>query len=268
MATGTFLDEIALGRTIEGTSPLHRASAGWKALLFALVAVATFFWQSASSFLALGVLLAALARWSGIPALLFWRSLRPVTLLALFTILAGAYLRGQNSHVEGLVFSLQGLSEGGLYAARLFVITLLTTLFFLTTKAADTVSLGIKVLTPLRWLGISQGELSLLVHLAYRFVPLLRREVEEMALGRVARGLPAPKSLVQRAGLKFGQLIHLFVGALQRAETTAMALEQRRVVDGWVKQREGTSSWGWGGAQTALLALTAALLFQVDGLLL
>lgn len=268
MATGTFLDEIALGRYVDGNSPFHRSQVAWKAVLFSFVGVATFWLTSATAFLLLGALLGLLARACGLPGRLFWRSLRPVALLALFTIFVGAYFRSGDSSWDGLVFSWQGLHEGGLFAARLFLITLLTTLFFLTTRPGQTVRLGIQVLSPLRLMGMERQELSLLVHLAYRFVPLLCREVEEMILGRKARGLPAPKSWWGKGRARAQQLLSLFVGALQRADSTALALEQRRVLESWTQEGEPSGYFtGLGGWQSfLLLGLTAAVLVADSGM--
>ena len=172
--TGSFLDEIALGRYVPGTSPLHKTAPAWKALLFSAVAVASFFFQSATSFLVLGLCLAVCSLGSGLPQKLFWRSLRPINLLALFTILTWAFINHNQASIFHPQFSWQGLHIGGLYAGRLAIITLLTTLFFLTTRPAEAIGLGIKSLAPLRLFGTSQEELSLLVHLGIMMLNKLR----------------------------------------------------------------------------------------------
>lgn len=261
--TGSFLDEIALGRYIEGSSPFHLASTSLKFVLLALVATATFFFQSASAFLIVGCATALVSLRSGLPQQLFWRSLRPVNLLAVFTILAGAFL----NHSQAPHFSWDGLHSGGLYAARLVLLTLLTTLFFLTTRPADAIRFGIFLLKPLKWLGIEQHELSLLVHLAYRFVPLLRREIQEFAQGRRARNLPAARGLLARARQAQEAMVFLFVGALHRAETTGLALEQRRVVEEW-RTVDASPHKGLGGWMALLFILLTGFALWKDPVLL
>lgn len=268
--TGTFLDEIALGRYIEGNSPLHSARTEWKAFVFTLVGCVAFFLHGASAFLLLGLSVAVVSRQARLPQLLFWRSLRPVNLLAIFTVIAAAFWNDPTSSFLHPVFSWQGLHSGGIYAARLVLITLLTTLFFLTTRPAETIRFGILLLSPLRFLGIQRQELSLLVHLAYRFVPLLRREIQELSAGRRARNLPAPRTPLAKACQAQEALVFLFVGALHRAEITGLALEQRRVVEKW-SSPEGTSrgsSGGFGGWMTTGLIACAALALWGDPLLL
>ena len=260
---GSFLDEIALGRFVEGESPLHRCRTNWKALVFTAVAAITFFFQSASAFFLLGLLVGFVSLKSGLPQRLFWRSLRPVNLLAIFTIASGAFL----NHPGAPYFSWEGLHSGGLYAARLVFITLLTTLFFLTTRPQAAITFGINLLRPLKLVGIDREELSLLVHLAYRFVPLLRREIKELALGRKARNLPPPKGPILRAKAALDTLVFLFVGALKRAEITGLALEQRRVVDTW-SNSSSEDGEGFGSWMTLLLALAGAVLLWKDPLLL
>lgn len=259
----TFLDEIALGRYIKGDSALHRASPTWKALLFSSVAIATFWLESAASFLILGTVVALLSLLAKLPQRLFWRSLRPVNLLAMFTILAGAFF----NHQAAPYFSWEGLHSGGLYAARLVFITLLTTLYFLTTQPNQAIELGIRVLRPLRLLGISQEELSLLVHLAYRFVPLLGREIKELRLGQQARNLPVERSPWRKLKAVLDNLVFIFIGALHRAEITGLALEQRRVLDGWTSSTP-TAPRGTGGWPCLLLLLSLILVYWKDSALL
>lgn len=266
--TGSFLDEIALGRYVPGTSPLHKTAPAWKALLFSAVAVASFFFQSATSFLVLGLCLAVCSLGSGLPQKLFWRSLRPINLLALFTILTWAFINHNQASIFHPQFSWQGLHIGGLYAGRLAIITLLTTLFFLTTRPAEAIGLGIKSLAPLRLFGTSQEELSLLVHLAYRFVPLLRREIEEIALGRKARNLPPPRGAWQRAKASSSTLIYIFVGALKRAETASFTLEERRVAENWTSLGGEHSTRGFGGWCSLLILVVLGALIAWDPLLL
>ncbi len=222
-----------MGRYIEGTSPLHQAPCTGKAFFFTLIAAVTFWYLSAVSFFLLGALLSLLARTAGIPQRLFWRSLRPLLLLGLFSILAGAFVNHPQASLFHPVFSWTGLHTGGLFAARLTTITLLTTLFFLTTRSDEVVGLGIQLMRPLQWIGIDSKELSLLTHLAYRFVPLLTREIEEQKLGRMARNINPPRGVTARARENMERLTILFVGAVHRAETTALAMDQRGVLAHW-----------------------------------
>jgi energy-coupling factor transporter transmembrane protein EcfT len=238
-----------------------------KAAFFTLVAVSAFWLQSASAFALLGAaasLLAALAR---LPQRLLWGSLRPLLLLALFTVLAGAFANHPGATLLCPEFSWPGLHTGALYAARLLLITLLTTLFFLTTRPDDAISLGVRLLAPLRLIGISARELSLLVHLAYRFVPLLARELEEMRWGRLARNLPGPSGPCARAQQAAETVIAVVIGSLQRAEITAMAMQQRGLLDSWrpLPLGRGRLAALW---PLLTLAVLSGILLRVDERLL
>ena len=262
--TGTFLDELAIGRYIEGTSPLHTAPTAGKALLLSLVAATTFLFQSATAFAVVGLALALLAQLAHLPKQLFWRSLRPLLLLAAFTMAAGAFINHAQASIFHPSFSWAGLHQGALYAARLLLITLMTTIFFLTTRPQEAVTLGIGLMSPLRLLGIDRKELSLLVHLAYRFLPLLTRELEEMHWGRTARNLAPPRGLTAKLQNGTDIVITVFIGALHRAETTGIAMQQRGLLESWKpsKLSKGRVVNLWPLAGTVLLA---ALLWRVDG---
>ncbi len=174
-------------------------------------------------------------------------------------MLAGAFLNHPEASMQNLVFSWQGLQVGALFAARLFLITLLTTIFFLTTRPQLAIRFGVRLLTPLRLLGIDRTELTLLVHLAYRFVPLLTREVKDMRLGLQARGLPPPRGLWNRLKEGGERLTFLLLGALQKAETAAFALEQRRVLEQWQESPQDTPQ-GLGGLSAFALLLLGLVL--------
>lgn len=233
----------------------------------ASLAVAAFWLNSATAFAALGLALALTAKVSGLPQRTFWRSLRPLLAIAAFTLLAGAFLTSTPTTPFQLGFTYAGLHKGALYAARLLLITLFTTLFFLTTKPDDAISLGVRLMAPLKLIGIEAKELSLLVHLAYRFVPLLSREVEEMRRGRQARNLTPERGPLARLRETADTIVTIIIGALHRAEVTAMAMEQRGVLEHWKPAAisRGRPAGLW--PLILLAALTAGLL-SVDGRLL
>ena len=263
-ASGTFLDELALGRYLSVQSPLHSAPAGWKALGLTLVALACFLLQSSLSFLLIGTCIALLAKIAKIPQKMLWRSLRPLLLLAAFTMLAGAFLNHPAGSFTEPVFSWAGLHRGALYAARLLVLTLLTTIFFLTTLPDEAIALGVKVMSPMRLLGIEAKELSLLVHLAYRFVPMLIREIEAMRFGRLARNLPPPVGLLARGREAVDSLVALLVGSLHRAESTGLAIEQRGLLETWKTQGSSRNTRFVGLWPVVLLLVTTGVAWSVD----
>ncbi len=231
--SGSLFSELALGRYVPGDSQLHKAPPWGKAAFLAGIGLLAFRFESATAFTGLGLSLAWLAWLSGLSQASFWRTLRPLLLLAALTLTSSAFFHPSVAAWNDPQFSWIGLHRGAVFAARLLAITLLTTLFFFTTRPDDAISLGVRAMAPLRLLGIEQKELSLLVHLAYRFVPMLTREVEEMRWGRLARNLPAPRGPWGRARENTDLMVNIIVGALHRAEATAMSMEQRGVLENW-----------------------------------
>lgn len=230
--TNVFAD-LAIGRTVPGSSLLHQAPPLGKAALLCLLAVGTFGLTSTLSVAIVGLSLSLLAALARIPQTMFWRSLRPLLPIAFFTILSGLFFQGPPAGSHLFKASWEGLHLGALYSARLLLITLISSLFFLTTPADHAVALGITLLTPLRLIGIEPKELSLLVHLAYRFIPLLTHEIEAMNQGRRARGLSPPQGLIHRIKDVRDRVTSLVICAIHRAEITAMALEDRMIVENW-----------------------------------
>jgi energy-coupling factor transporter transmembrane protein EcfT len=266
VSSSSAFSELALGRYQPGESPLHRSPAWGKAALLSSLAVGLFWLESGTAYALFGLALAATARLAGLAQRDFWRSLRPLLLLAALTLAAGAFLTPPEASLLSPRFSWSGLHKGALYAARLLLITLLTTLFFLTTRPDDAISLGVRLMAPLSLLGIEPKELSLLVHLAYRFVPLLVREIDEMRWGRLARNLHEPRTPLSRMRHGMDSLITVVIGALHRAETTALALQQKGLLEHWrpapLSRGQGLALWplaSLGVLEGVLLMLDSAL---------
>lgn len=166
-----------IGMYQPGSSPLHRAGAGWKLLVLLALAVAVFVLRSPVWLGGLcGAVLAcyALAR---IPPRRFLRTVRGIGLLVV------------------LVFALQwwllGLDGAVLVCLRLLAALTAANLYTLTTRIDDVVSAVERGAAPLRRFGARPERLGLLVGLTVQAVATLSGiagEVREAARARGAGG--------------------------------------------------------------------------------
>jgi energy-coupling factor transporter transmembrane protein EcfT len=91
-------------------------------------------------------------------------------------------------------------------------------------RAADTL-LG--SLTPLRRLGVPVAELRIMMGLAVRFAPLLEREGRRIAAVQALRAGRPPRGMAEWLERKRAAAVPTLVGALERADRVALALEAR-----------------------------------------
>ncbi|MGB3492063.1 MAG: energy-coupling factor transporter transmembrane protein EcfT [Elainellaceae cyanobacterium] len=187
-----------------GTSFIHRLSASTKLGALALVGIGIFFIDSIPLLLGglAGVIgLVAIAH---IPARVVWSQVRPVLVVLIVLVLAHSLL----THWQ----------TGLMLALRFLILVLLATLTTLTTRTLDMVEAIAQALRPLRRWGVNPEQISLMVAIALRFIPVLLEQIHEIRDAQRARGLERPIVTL---------LIPLLVRTLHLADDLTDALDAR-----------------------------------------
>jgi len=164
-----------------------------------------------------------------------------------------------------LVVTVVDLRSAAFVVLRFFALYMGLTLFSMTTSTVE-LAHGIEhLLRPLQRVGLPAHELSLTVVIALRFVPLLALEAERIAKAQASRGaeMGGGGRLLQRVRRVLPLLVPLFVTALRRAETLALAMQVRCYTGGRGRTHLIHLRAGWNDALAVagLLLLTAGLLF-------
>jgi energy-coupling factor transport system permease protein len=132
------------------------------------------------------------------------------------------------------------MSAAAVSLVRFVALILGLSLFSFSTSTTELAHGTERLLRPLQRLGLPAHECSLMLVIALRFVPLLALEAERIAKaqasrgadggrGRSGRGKMNPQAVnpFKRARRMLPLLVPLFVIALRRAETLALAMEAR-----------------------------------------
>ncbi len=272
------LRALAFGQYVPSGSALHRLDPRVK-LTGALLLVLALMVRSGPGVGLLGVALAlALLGMARAPLGYALRGLRPLLPLFLIVLLLQLLFYPHGAAVEA--GSLAVLRWGPLFVSgaslvalvamllRMVAIVLLLTLL---TAIADTGDLvhGVEgMLRPFQRLGLPAHELSLVLVVTLRFVPLLGHELERLIKAQAARGADFGRgrgSFLARVRRTFPLLIPLFIAALRRSEELAVAMEARGYGGGkgrshFVRLRLRPADWL---ALGLVLAITVGL-FVVD----
>ncbi len=195
---------MTLGLYRPGTSFLHRLSARTKLGILALAGIGIFFVHSIPlllSGLAIVLSLVAIAR---IPARVLWTQVRPVLTILLLLVLA-----------HSLVTHWQ---TGLMLALRFLILIILATLMTLTTRTLDVVEAIAQALKPLRRWGINPEQISIMVAIALRFIPVLLEQIHGIREAQRARGCDRPIVTL---------LVPLLVKTLHLADDLIDALDAR-----------------------------------------
>lgn len=119
--------------------------------------------------------------------------------------------------VFGLQFTIGGILIGVTLITRLVIIVVSTSIVTLTTRFDDFIALMRKLRFP--------GELLLAMLTAFRFIPTLTRELEEVTSAQQARGLNFEKGgFVEKVKKRIPLMIPMLVRGIRHAENLAIAM--------------------------------------------
>ncbi|KRL97878.1 energy-coupling factor transporter transmembrane component T family protein [Liquorilactobacillus satsumensis] len=225
------MNKIILGRYIPGASFVHRLDPRSKLILSFFFIVVIFFANNVQSYLLLGVFTLFCVYLSKISLAFFIKGVRPLIWLILFTVVLQIFFtRGGQVYWQFGPFSVThfGLVNGGFVFCRFVLIIFMSTLLTLTTAPLEIASALEALMLPLKKFKVPVYEISLMISIALRFVPTLMDETEKIMNAQRSRGVNFGEgSLIKQLKAVVPLLIPLFVGAFNRAEDLATAMEAR-----------------------------------------
>lgn len=256
------LQHIAIGQYVPGQSFLHQTDPRSK-LLFVILFAALVFWANNAAtyavlvgFMLAGVLLSRLS------LSYILKSLRPVWLLILFTVVLHLVItKGGEVYFRWGWLSVEemGVRQAVFISLRLTLLVLISSLLTLTTSPIDLTEGLERLLGPTGRIGVPVHEIALMMSIALRFIPTLMEETDKIIKAQTARGANLTEgSFVRRARSLMPIVIPLFVGAFRRAEELALAMEARGYRGGVGRTRLRRLKWSWrdGCVAAAACALT------------
>ncbi len=251
---------LTIGSYLPGVSILHRADPRTKLIVALMAMVALFLTNSWIPITATCVLVIVLAVCAHIPARYLLRTLRPVLLILAFTLVVNAF------KFSPFRFSLPGFERGILFALRIVVIMLLSTLVTLTTSPVTLTDGMTALLKPLRRLRVPVDDLAMMLSIALRFIPTIFAEAQVIIKAQTMRGAHfATGSLWKRLRAWAVILVPLLVQLFRRADTLALAMEARCYTGiGRTRLRRLKMRGGdWIALGMALLACVGLIVFAV-----
>jgi len=245
MSEFELLRNVAIGQYLPRESVLHRLDPRVK-LLGTILLMAALMGQRRPAMLLVGLLLVGglflLARAPLGHAL---RGLRPLLPLFFIVLVLQLFFYPHRQAVAAgspalwqwgrFVLSGEGMIALAAMLLRMAALALVLTLL---TSIADVTGLvhGVEgLLRPFQRLRLPAHEVSMVLVVALRFVPLLTREMERLMKAQAARGADFGRGrggVIKRVRRTFPLLIPLFITTLRRAEELAVAMEARGYVGG------------------------------------
>jgi energy-coupling factor transport system permease protein len=188
-----------------------------KLIMVAFVMVFGFFATSLLFSVLVCLLLVAGIVSSGISAHRLWLAAKSILILAGITFLF--HLLFSNSP--------DAAGRGVYYALRLVLFVLAALFLTMTTSPVDLAEGVVKLARPLRRLRVPVDDIGLILSLAFRFIPILRDELVSVRRAQTLRGVSFSGKFVQRIRMTVPLLVPVFISAVNRADTIALAIEAR-----------------------------------------
>ena len=212
-------------------TPLHRIDARIKLVLLLVTSVATFLARPFAGLIVMAAVL-AVALWASRTSVAeIVRGVRPAAIVLAFSLVVNVFSFGAS--VDVALVGDFGLSLSGLVRGVAAVLRVVFVVGFALTLSRTTVPPRIagafaSLMSPLGRLGVPVGDVSMVLSVAVRFVPLCVTEIERIASAQRVRGIRFDEgSPVHRVRTWSTILVPLIVSLFRRADELAESMTGR-----------------------------------------
>lgn len=224
------LREITLGQYYPAESVLHSLDPRVK-LFATLVFIITLFSADNVVLFAMMILtLAGIILLSHVPFSFMVKGLRAIVILLIIAGLFNLFLTPGRTLVSFWIFSISdvGLKNAVLMTSRMILLIIGTSVMTLTTTPNQLTDGLEKSLGFLKRINVPVHEISMMMSIALRFIPILIDETDKIMKAQMARGADFETGgLITKAKNMVPLLVPLFVSAFRRANDLSFAMEAR-----------------------------------------
>ena len=222
--------DITIGQYYQTDSAVHRLDPRVKLLGTLLFIIALFLYKNPAGY-ALGlVFLLTVIKLSHVPLKFITKGLKGIMIVLVFTVLINLFLTPGDPMftVWKIKVTKEGLKLAAKMAVRLVFLITGSSLMTLTTTPNNLTDGLESILKPLKLVHVPVHEISMMMSIALRFIPILLEETDKIMKAQMARCADFETgSIINRAKNMVPLLVPLFISAFRRAMDLAMAMEAR-----------------------------------------
>ncbi len=225
------ISDITIGSYYKGNSFVHRLDPRMKIILTALFIAIIFMCKNFISLALMCVLLVASIAASTVPFRMFFKSLKPIVPIVIFTAVINMFYATGEDYLVDIGFihiSRSGFFTAVFMAVRIVCLIMSSSILTYTTVPTMLTDAIEKLLSPLKVFKIQVHTLAMMMTLALRFIPTLIEEIERITNAQKARGADLENGkFIERIKALVPILIPLFISAFRRAYELAFAMSCR-----------------------------------------
>ena len=168
---------------------------------------------------------------SGVSIRVISGNFKPILVLVAITFVYHILFSGRDAAALFAVFGFavtgEGLSQACFFSLRLLLFVSVVFLVTLTSSPSDLAEAVARLLRPLRKLRVPVDDISLVLFIAIRFIPVLHQEFLTIRNAQLIRGVNFQGSLITRVRKTTAIFVPVLVSAISRADELALAMEAR-----------------------------------------
>lgn len=222
--------DITLGQYYQTDSVIHRMDPRVKLVSTIIFIVSLFIVNNFIGYAVAAFFLIAVIKISRVPFKFMIKGMKAVLFLLIITVLFNLFLEPGDPLIQiwKLTITIQGVRKAVMMAIRLSFLIIGSSVMTLTTTPNNLTDGLEKLLKPLKRIKIPVHEISMMMSIALRFIPILLEETDKIMKAQIARGADFESgNLFKKAKSLVPLLVPLFISAFRRANDLAMAMEAR-----------------------------------------
>lgn len=222
--------DITIGQYYPRDSFIHKLDPRTKIIGTFIYIISLFLFRKFIPYLVVLGFLGVIIKTSEVPIKHILKGLKSILFLLIFAVVFNIFLTpGDIVWKWGfLKITRQGLETAGFMAIRLILLIMGSSLMTFTTTPNHLTDGLEKIMNPLKKIRVPVHEISMMMSIALRFIPILLEETDKIMKAQMARGADFESgNLLKKAKSLVPLLVPLFVSAFRRANDLAMAMEAR-----------------------------------------
>ncbi len=224
------LRDITLGQYYQTDSVIHRLDPRVKLSTTIFFIISLFLVNGIIGYAIAGGFLLFIIKLSKVPFKYIIRGMKAIIFLLLFASVFNLFLTPGEPAVSFWRFTItwEGIERAVFMALRLVMLITGSSIMTLTTTPNNLTDGMERLMGPLRIFKVPVHEVSMMMSIALRFIPILLEETDKIMKAQMARGADFESgNLIKKAKSLVPLLVPLFISAFRRAGDLAMAMEAR-----------------------------------------
>ena len=224
------LKDITLGQYYQTESEIHRLDPRVKIVATLLFIISLFIVDNFIGYVIAAAFLGLEIHMSHVPFRFIMRGMKTIVFLLLITVVFNLFLTPGTPliHLWKLTITYEGLALASMMAVRLIFLIIGSSVMTLTTTPNHLTDGLESLMNPMKKIHVPVHEISMMMSIALRFIPILLEETDKIMKAQMARGADFKSgNLMRKAKAMIPILVPLFISAFRRANDLALAMEAR-----------------------------------------